>query len=317
MTRGTFSVLALTIIATMFLTGCGGVSDAAAARVNGAVITKADVDARIEYRNKLSPGMVGPEDEVNYPKILRQTTKDLVLSELEKQEGERRGISVSDEEIDNALQEMADEDYLEDVPRMLEIFAGMGVTETELRDVTRERLLHEKLKADVSGEITVSDSEIQSFYERNRQQYDQPEMRQGRMIETASQGEALEAVNRIMAGESFVEVAKQVSMDPLAAGNGGTLGLVRRGQLPPELEAVLFSMSAGQISEPASVAGKWYVLTVEAVQPGQQKSFEEAREEIRDIIAAETLASRWKSLLDGLYGDADLEYDPDYDPALG
>ena len=300
----------------VLMLGCGGLPEDAAVTVNGVVITKDAVETRIDYRNKVFPGMVSREDEANFPKIRRQTTKDLVLAEIERQEAERRGISVSAAEVSDELQMMAEDDFLGDLPRMMEDFASKEITDAELRESTTERLNHEKLIASVKEEISVSDEEIQKYYKSNQAQYDQPELRQTRQIVTASQAAALDAIGQVDAGESFVDVAKKHSTDSQAPINGGSLGLVAPGKLSPDLSAALFTMNIGQVSDPINVDDKWYVLTVEAIQPARAMSIDEAREEISQIIAEESMAARWKSLLDGFYSDASLEYDPDYDPAL-
>lgn len=317
MTKWHILVAILLLASALLFSGCGDLSNDAAASVNGIIITKDKVEARMDYRNKMFPGMVSREDEVNFPKIRRQTTKDMVLFELERQEAERRGISIVAADVDEAMLVMAEDDFLGDVPRMMEEYAKLGVTEAELRDATYERLLHEKLTSEAAKDVAVSEYDIQTYYEKNRRQFDQPELRQSRMIVTTSEAAALEAANRVAAGESFVEVAKQVSVDPMAAKNGGTLGLVARGQLAPEVDSVLFGLGAGQVSAPVRVADQWYVVTVESILPGQgKKTLDEAREEIRATIAKEISAQQWKSLIDGLYDEASLEFDPDYDPRL-
>lgn len=312
---GTFLLLMLVGFGAI-LSGCGGLNSDAAVSVNGVIITKQDVEAQIDYRNKIFPGMVSRDDEVNFPKIRRQTTKDMVSTELEAQEAKRRGITVAVSEIEDELQTMSEVDYLGDVSRMMEDYASKGVTDADLRRVAVEKLIHEKLTADVKKEISVSEDEIQKYYEKNKNTYNQAELRQTRQIVTGSQTAALDAAGRVNAGESFVDVAKQVSIDPQAPTNGGSLGLVAPGKLPPQLEDVIFKMSVGQVSDPINVADKWYVLTVELVQPGQAMSIDQSRAEIRQIIADEAMAEQWKSFVDGLYNNASLEFDPEYNPDL-
>lgn len=300
----------------LFFAGCNGLPSEAAVRVNDAIITKDDVETRLDYLNIIYPGMVSRDDEVNFANIRRQTTKDLVMAELEREEAERRNITASTSEVNDELQRMADDDYLSDVTRMMDEYVNAGVTQEQMITVTRERLIHQKLMADDNAKISVSELDIQNYYEKYRQQYDQPELRQTREVVADSQVAALEAVRRVRAGESFVEVAKQLSVDPSAVKNGGNMGLVAQGKLSPELGSILFNMSVGQISDPINVADKWYVLTVEAIQPGRQLSLDEARAEITKIIADESSAVHWKSLTDDLYNNASLEYSPEYDPGL-
>ena len=55
---------------------------------------------------------------------------------------------------------------------------------------------------------------------------------------------------RLRAGASFADVARAESDDPNSAQNGGSLGVVDRQQLPPEIAGALAKMQPGQVSDP-------------------------------------------------------------------
>lgn len=306
------------LCSAVFLSGCGD-SDLpgdAAASINGIILSKDAVEARIDYQNKMFPGMVQREDKVNFPKIRQQTTRDMVLAELDRQELERRGLAVSQEEVIEALQLMADDAYFGDINRMFDDYATKGVSRQELGQVTLERLMDEKLSADVGKDIQPSESDIQEFYQRNLQLYSQSEMRQTRVIVTSSEAAARDAAARIGAGESFVTVAQQVSIDPAAATNGGNMGLISRGRLPSEADSVLFGMNVGDVAGPVSAGGQWYILRLEGIQQGQPVAVDEAKQQIRVALTKEAQAARFKALKDELYSSADIKYDPEYDPKI-
>ncbi|HWY12400.1 MAG TPA: peptidylprolyl isomerase [Bacteroidia bacterium] len=55
--------------------------------------------------------------------------------------------------------------------------------------------------------------------------------------------------DRINSGESFSELAMQYSDDPGSAKKGGMLPPLKRGQMVPEFEEVVYSLKPGEISD--------------------------------------------------------------------
>ena len=81
---------------------------------------------------------------------------------------------------------------------------------------------------------------------------------------------AQEARDRIEAGESFEDVAKEISQDTATAENGGDLGWLPRGQLPAEVEEQAFSLGVGEVSEPIQTASGIYLITVIDRDPARE-----------------------------------------------
>ena len=50
-------------------------------------------------------------------------------------------------------------------------------------------------------------------------------------------------------GVSFEDVAREYSQDQENAAKGGELGYVSKGQMPPELEAAVFALKQGELSD--------------------------------------------------------------------
>jgi len=82
-----------------------------------------------------------------------------------------------------------------------------------------------------------------------------------RQLILPDQAAARSARERIQAGEDFGALSREVSRAPNAA-TGGMIGWVERGQLPPEFEAAVFGLAAGQVSEPVASNAGWHVFQV-------------------------------------------------------
>jgi peptidyl-prolyl cis-trans isomerase SurA len=70
---------------------------------------------------------------------------------------------------------------------------------------------------------------------------------------------------QLNAGAPFGAVARQLSQNPTAA-QGGDMGTVQEGQLPPELDKVLKTMHSGETSEPIRATGGYYILFLRELQ---------------------------------------------------
>lgn len=103
----------------------------------------------------------------------------------------------------------------------------------------------------------------------------------------AARAEAARLSAQARGGADFAALARASSDDPGSKAAGGDLGWVSRGMMAGPFEDALFSMQAGQVSEPVRTDFGWHVIQVRQVQAGQQQSFEQAR----GALAAELMES--------------------------
>jgi hypothetical protein len=106
-----------------------------------------------------------------------------------------------------------------------------------------------------------------------------------RQLILPDQAAARRARERIRAGEDFATLSRDLSRAPNAA-EGGQIGWVERGQLPPEFEAVVFGLARSEVSEPVASNAGWHIFQVierlSAAAPDPV-----ARERARTELAAE------------------------------
>ena len=67
---------------------------------------------------------------------------------------------------------------------------------------------------------------------------------------------------RIVAGESFADLARELSDDPNSAPEGGELPWFAAGELPPEMERTAEGLAVGEISAPFRTQFGWHLLEV-------------------------------------------------------
>jgi foldase protein PrsA len=191
--------------------------------------------------------------------------RDIIDQALILQEAKKQGVSASDEEVNAEVEQiramMTGDTTLE------QALAQQGRTMARLRREAELRVLVDKM---VTARIEVAPEDLDGVRARQI------------VISVASEEEeekareqAIRVRERILAGEVFADVAKEVSLDPAAQQNGGDMGIVRKGMLRPEIEAALFSLKVGEVSSPIRSGMGYHILLVEEKVPASSLTDEE------------------------------------------
>ena len=144
----------------------GVLLDRVAATVNEGVVLSSELD---EQMLVISERLRSQKLDLPPQNVLRQQVLDrLVLQELQMQRANRAGIKVSDETLNNALRDVAEQNKipLADLPAAL---ASQGIDYASYREGLRKELAMQILRQrDVIGRINVSPREIDQFLERQK-----------------------------------------------------------------------------------------------------------------------------------------------------
>jgi len=153
------------------------------------------------------------------------------------------------------------------------------------------------LLARAGAAIVPTADELREEYDRHPERYRRPEEVRVARIFTRSKEEADRARRRAAAGESFGELARAVSRSPDAP-RGGTVGWVRRGDLPSEFEEAVFRLKPGEISPVISAEEGFLIFTVAERREARMLPREEAEPEIRERLAREKADRYLQGLVD-------------------
>lgn len=105
----------------------------------------------------------------------------------------------------------------------------------------------------------------------------------------AEKRRALRDANQIrlmlMQGTStFSEIAKVYSEDPASAPNGGDIGFIPKGSLPPKLDTAVFSLKVGQISQPILNDEGYNVIRVRSHQAAEAPEYDRFKDYLKNIL---------------------------------
>ncbi|MBQ7215112.1 MAG: peptidylprolyl isomerase [Synergistaceae bacterium] len=153
--------------------------------------------------------------------------------------------------------------------------------------------------------LTVSDDEAQKFYTENQKLFVQQERVHARHILVSGDENLAKVQEALKEGTSFDAVAKEYSIDPGSAANGGDLGEFPRGVMVPEFEKTAFALKEpGEVSEPVKTQFGWHIIKLEERIPESAAPFEEVKprilQELRDQKTQQVLQDKSKEL-EGLY----------------
>lgn len=141
-------------------------------------------------------------------------------------------------------------------------------------------------------EIPVTESEIEKYYTDNQERFTEPEkIRVSRIFLPFSEGEDVAEVrtqvqdilNKIGAGESFDELAKQYSKDDKAE-SGGDWGEFEWRSLTSQEQEEINALDAGQVSDILELEDGMAIIKVTLKEPSAVKPLEEVRSSIEDIL---------------------------------
>ncbi|MCG8461430.1 MAG: peptidyl-prolyl cis-trans isomerase [Holophagales bacterium] len=166
---------------------------------------------------------------------------------------------------------------------------------SHLEEMRRQVLVQQVLLESPPSADTPTEAEVKARYESSIERFGEPEQRFALTIfrrrlpgddPTALIEEVEDLRKRVLGGEAFAVLAEKHS-DSESRHMKGALGWVRRGQLPPELEEILFGLEEGVPSEPILTPEGVHLFYIDTVLHSELPSLEDASEEIRQSMLRE------------------------------
>lgn len=169
----------------------------------------------------------------------------------------------------------------------------------ELLEITKANLLKNYAFNKLVGEETVSEEEIEKFYNDYKENFQKPEMLNASHILIDSEEKANEIAEEIKNGLSFEDAAVKYSSCP-SKEQGGNLGEFGRGQMVPEFENAAFEMVEGTISDPIKSQFGYHIIKVNEKLPEALSDMEEVKEEIKNQIVRMKQQEKYMNKVDEL-----------------
>jgi len=290
--------------------------DPVVAEVNGIPIHRSSVREVVKGVLASSPELPSSSE---IDALTREALDSLVDLELLYQEAVRRGILVSDEEVEQSIEvtreRFADEEEFE------EALQRSGLTEAALQSETRKTLLVNRLLETVVWRgIEIPDSAVQRFFEENRAALAGPSRPRVRHIlvrlspgaPPADRENALVKVKslrrQLVAGADFAQLARDNSEDEATAARGGDLGYLQENPADPLARAAQ-SLQPGEISPVIETADGYHILEVtQRSDPAPQQPDPAMRASITQVLEEEARQRRQAEFVAALRKGAKINF---------
>jgi peptidyl-prolyl cis-trans isomerase D len=146
---------------------------------------------------------------------------------------------------------------------------------------------------DLAKWTTVSDEDARKVFEQNRERLVTPERRHVFQIAFPTLEEAKAARERIAAGTSFEDIAKERKLTAADT----DLGLVSKDSMgDPALASAAFALAPDTVSEPVKGALVTALLKVTKIEPGVSPTYESVADKIKRELALERARSQVQDL---------------------
>lgn len=187
-------------------------------------------------------------------RFLEQLATDMVIL----QEAEKRGLKISEEEVDRRFEEVAAQ-----VPEggdfaALLLSAGFKDVET-LRRFIRETTERGAVMQQIQSNINVNENDARDWYEANKEQFPGEGQVCARHILVDTEEEANAIYNDLTAGADFATTAQEKSTGP-SGPNGGNLGCFGLGAMVPAFEEAAFASQVGVSTQPVQTQFGFHLI---------------------------------------------------------
>ena len=288
-----------------------------AVSINGADVSREKVQAQVDHMiNQRGLNSGGITQPAAFQQIQQEVIDQLIVQELLWQEAKRRDFVVDDELVDERLQQMKS-GFDSEMAFLFKIQAG-GFTEATYRDdIRQQESVQRMISLGISAGISISDEDLEHFYNTNIEQMQQPLAISARHIliapastaladHQAAQDEADSLLAELHAGADFAELAKARSQGPSAA-SGGDLGYFGSGQMVPAFEEAAFALQPDGLSEVVQTQFGYHVIRVEDRRGGEMVPLEEAADRIRAHLSQLALQHAVELLVTTLRDEGEVE----------
>jgi peptidyl-prolyl cis-trans isomerase SurA len=255
----------------------GEMLDRIAAIVNDGLVLKSELDVQMSSVQKRLQ-----EQRVELPSqsVLQQQVLDrLVLQEIQLQRAKHVGLTVTDEQLNGALQEIAARNKIpfDQLPTAL---AAQGVDYKLYRESMRKELTLSTLRQrDVITHINVSPHELEQYLARQQNAASNDEFNVSHILlslPAAATPQQLEEISH-KAQDVAAQAAKGEDFGQLAIANsnsqtaldGGQLGWRKGAQLPQFILDLVVKMKPGEVGQPVRTPSGYHIVKLNERRSGE------------------------------------------------
>lgn len=233
---------------------------------------------------------VPEEGTPDWDAVNQTAMNDLLLSKWVSGEAQERGVTASDREVDQQLEQIKAQSFGGDDAQFQDFLERSKLTEEEAIDRVRLQILSQRIQEQVTtAEPDISDEDVEAYYNDNPDLFNTPERRDTRVIVTDNEADAQTVADGLSDAHGpgdWAKLAKKYSLDQDNAATGAMRLGVGEGESDPQLDEAIFSSEKGEVVGPIETGEGWVVLEVDTIDPGTDVELDdETRTSIESTLA--------------------------------
>jgi foldase protein PrsA len=222
-----------------------------------------------------------------YDALKQQVMQFLVSAEWIQQEAKNQKVKVSDAQVQKQFADQKKQSFQKDADYK-KFLANSGMTEADLVFRVKLDVISNDVRNKViKGKDNVTDAQVASYYNKNKQRFAQPERRDLLVVLTRTKAKAGQAKAALDSGQSWASVAKKFSIDEASKAQGGKLPGVAKGQQEKAFDSAIFGAKQNATTGPIKTQFGFYVFKVTKVTPASQQTLAQTKETIKSLLKSQ------------------------------
>lgn len=259
------------------------------AEVNGKPISKDDYKKEVDFYGSFL---------ASQQNLKQSIVQIMVQDRLIREDLEKNNIKITDKEVTDAFMDTVSKaGGQEQFDKMLDDY---NFDVDMYKENVKKNLMYIKHKEWFDETHPVTDEEINKYFEEHKDEFKKVDASH---ILVEDEATAKEIKEKLDNGEDWDKLASEYSKDTANADDGGHLGEFSQGDMVAEFNDKVFSMKAGEISDPVKTQFGYHIIKLNKIID----SIDDSKEQIKEKLAEEKYADYFKELNDN--ADIVTEFD--------
>ncbi|MCD6579872.1 peptidyl-prolyl cis-trans isomerase [bacterium] len=225
----------------------------------------------------------GDRDIVTYsPEVKRKLLVNLIIDRVISEE--LKNITLSDTETKVIFEQLG------------------NINNDETKKILNNiYMLHHFLKQKASMNFDISSEEIKNYYGENTNKFYKKEAVLVAQLLFKNKENSIKIYKELQSKKNkFIEYSKIYNNPPYSS-NGGNLGWIEHGDLPEELEAIVFHIRVGRISKPKKTTYGYQIFWVTKKRKAKYIPLIDAKEAIKRAILQNRINAEYEVLIKNVF----------------
>jgi peptidyl-prolyl cis-trans isomerase SurA len=306
----------LTLPVPAAITPNGTVVEDVIVHVNDQIISRSDVERAVQQlaqenqQNNASPAEVADRQ--------KNMLRDMIDQQLLLSRAKELNLNV-DAEVIRRLDDIRKQNHMDTMEDLEKAARSQGISFEDFKAQIRNSILTQQVVRDEVGRrLQMTQTQEQAYYDEHKQEFAQPEQIRlseiliptaadaNEAVVAQAQTKADEVAAKLKSGDKFEDLAKTYSGGQ-TAGQGGDLGMYKRGALAKVLEDQTFDLKAGESTAPIRTRQGFVILRVTEHPAAGVPPLKDVEQQVEEAMYSEQMQPALRAYLTKLREDSYVE----------